>query len=429
MRIDWKNKGFHLRKHVENNQMLRHSALLFAGYLTAHILNMLYQMVVSRALPKSEYALLAAFVGALLIVQYPLMTLTTALSHYSSLLLQHGRQGDVKRLLTRWLIRGCLAGAILIMAGLFFLQPITHMLHLDRSGPVIVAIFAVPAFLILPIVLGVSQGIQRFGWNAGTTMGGSFARILLGVLLITAFDATSGWALFGHGVGTAGTVIALAMGLYWVLQPCQSTQQPLPKLRFFLLQSGLAQLAYATLMTADVILVQHFLPQESDFAYAATLGRLTVFLSSTIVIAMFPKVTTNTKITPQQFLIFKQSLMYTTICAATAIIGCLLFPRLLLRILFGIKDPSQAQLYMTAAMACIMGVSAILNTCLQFLVAQKRFTPTLFVLLAAAGYLLAATIWHQYTWQILTWSAIANVLALLTLLPACRSAPRQTHEQ
>ena len=67
-----------VRQHLKTNQMLRHSALLFAGYVAAHMLNMLYQMVVSRQLPPDEYALLAAFVGALLIVQYPLMTLTTA---------------------------------------------------------------------------------------------------------------------------------------------------------------------------------------------------------------------------------------------------------------------------------------------------------------------------------------------------------------
>ena len=67
------------------DDLLKHSALLFAGMMAAHIFNLLYQMAVSRALPKKEYALLAAFLGVLTILARPLSTLTTGVSHYSSL--------------------------------------------------------------------------------------------------------------------------------------------------------------------------------------------------------------------------------------------------------------------------------------------------------------------------------------------------------
>jgi len=412
-----------IQQQLRENQMLRHSALLFTGYLTAHALNLLYQMIVSRKLPANEYTLLAAFVGALLIVQYPLMTLTTALSRYSSLLMQAGRHGDVRRLLTRWLLRSMYAGLALAAIGLWFRAPISQMLHIDRTGPVMVAAISLPAFLILPVVLGVSQGIQRFDWNAGTTMAGSLTRVLLGTLLILIFYPTSGWGLLAHGAGTGFNVFALVAGLYWIMHKQQATETPLPKLRLFLLQSGLVQLAYATLMTADVILVKHLIPQEDAFAYAATLGRMTVFLSSTIVIAMFPKVTSSGHITQQQFQIFKQSLLYTALCAAIAITGCLLFPRFLLRFLFGIHAPSPTLVAMTMTMAIIMGISALLNTCLQFLVAQKRFLPTCWVILAAILYIAACALFHSQTWHILIWSAAANTLALLALLPACLYTP------
>ncbi len=420
--------GQAIQRQLKENHMLRHSALLFAGYLTAHVLNLLYQMIVSRKLPAEEYTLLAAFVGALLIVQYPLMTLTTALSRYSSLLMQTGRNGDVRRLCTRWLLRSMYAGLALATLGVLFRNPISQMLHIDRTGPVIVAAISLPAFLMLPVVLGVSQGIQRFGWNAGTTMAGSVTRVLLGTLLIWTFYPTSGWGLLGHGAGTGLHVIALAVGLYWIMHKQHPSPAPLPKLRSFLLQSGLVQLAYATLMTADVILVKHLIPQEDAFAYAATLGRMTVFLSSTIVIAMFPKVTTAGQITRQQFLIFKQSLLYTALCAAIAIAGCLLFPRFLLTFLFGIHHPSPALVAMTMAMAIIMGISALLNTCLQFLVAQKRFRPACWVIVAAIIYIAASALFHSQTWHILIWSAVANTFALLALLPACRQASASTEQ-
>ncbi len=423
MQVTLRKLTYYFNWHLSKNQMLRDSILLFVGYLIAHALNMLYQMVVSRRLPATEYALLAAFVGALLIVQYPLMMLTTALSRYSSLLSQAGRMGDVRRLLSRWLRRSLVAGILFVVIGVLVRHQISDMLHIGRTGPVIVAVLSIPAFLMLPIVLGVSQGTQHFGWNAGTTMAGSVARLALGSLLIWVFHPTSGWGLLAHGTGTGLNVLALTAGLYWILSRYETTAQPLPKLRFFLLQSGLVQIAYATLMTADVILVKLFIPQEQSFAYAATLGRLTVFLSSTIVIAMFPKVTTSGRITPEQLSVFKQSLRYTTICAIIAVSGCAIFPRLFLRILFGIHTPSRTLQLMTIAMACIMGVSALLNTCLQFLVAQKRFLSTSPVLLAAAGYLIASTFWHNETWHILLWTGLSNTMALFALLLTCFKVP------
>ena len=88
---------------LKTDDLLRHSALIFASMLAVHASNVIFQMVVGRVLPKEEYALLAAFLGALAIIQRPLMTLRTALCHYGSLLEQEGRRGDIKRLLRKWL--------------------------------------------------------------------------------------------------------------------------------------------------------------------------------------------------------------------------------------------------------------------------------------------------------------------------------------
>ena len=80
---------------LKTDDLLRHSALLFASMLVAHTSNAAFQMVVGRKLPKEEFALLAAFLAALMIIRRPLATLRTALCHYGSLLEQEGRRGDV----------------------------------------------------------------------------------------------------------------------------------------------------------------------------------------------------------------------------------------------------------------------------------------------------------------------------------------------
>ena len=51
------------------DDLLRHTSILFSGMMVVHVCNMLFQMGVSRALPQEEYALLAAFLGGLAIIQ------------------------------------------------------------------------------------------------------------------------------------------------------------------------------------------------------------------------------------------------------------------------------------------------------------------------------------------------------------------------
>ena len=48
--------------------LLRHTGILFSGMMVVHVCNLVFQMAVGRVLPQAEYALLAAFLGALAIL-------------------------------------------------------------------------------------------------------------------------------------------------------------------------------------------------------------------------------------------------------------------------------------------------------------------------------------------------------------------------
>jgi hypothetical protein len=64
-------------------------------------------------------------------------------------------------------------------------------------------------------------------------------------------------------------------------------------------------------------------------------------------------------------------------------------------------------------MAVVMGLSALLNVYVQFLIAQRRFKSCLIVIASAFGYLLCAHLYHQATWQIVAAAAAFNAIALL----------------
>lgn len=395
------------------NDLLRHTVILFAGMMVVHVCNLAFQMMVSRALPEKEYALLAAFLGMLTILGYPLSTLATGLSRYSSLLQQEGRAGDVKRLLRKWLL---LTGAPAFALGatvILFNGPVAGFLHLNRLAPVIIAGALLPAMFWLPILTGAAQGLQLFGWSSASSIMGAIIRLLLGAGFVWFLYPACGWAMLGHGSGVYLSAAVLGVGLFLVLRGGEKTNVSLPSMRFYLLQSFFIQLAFAVLMTADVVLVKHYLPENTEFAYASTLGRMVAWFSMAVAVAMFPKVASSGEATIQHRKIFFQSFGYTGLCVAAAAFGCFLLPRLLLRMVFGITAAPDSLILLTRLMAAAMGASALLNVVVQFLLAQRRFKDLNAIVLCALLYLASVYFFHGTAQQIALIAGLSNALALL----------------
>lgn len=396
------------------NDLLRHTAILFAGMMVVNVCNLAYQMIVSRVLPEKEYALLAAFFGLLTIIGYPFSTLSTGLSHYSSLLQQEGRIGDVRRLLRKWFLLTGAPAFVLGTAIILFNGSIAGFLHLNRLAPIIIAGALIPAMFWLPILTGTAQGLQLFGWSSMSSILGSLIRLLIGAGFVWCLYPACGWAMLGHGAGIYLSAAVLVLGLFLVLRNGEKTSSPLPSMRFYLLQSFFVQLAFAVLMTADVVLVKHYLPENTEFAYASTLGRMVAWFSMAVAVAMFPKVASSDGATTQHRKIFFQSLGYTGLCVAAAAFGCFLLPRLLLRIVFGMTAASDSLVLLTRLMAAVMAASALLNVVVQFLLAQRRFKDLITVVFCAVLYLASVCFFHKTAQQIATMAGISNALALIT---------------
>jgi hypothetical protein len=222
--------------------------------------------------------------------------------------------------------------------------------------------------------------------------------------------------MIGHSAGIYLSAAVLAAGLLMALRGRAQTGDSLPSMRFYLLQSFFVQTAFAVLMNADVILVKHYLPADTEFAYAATLGRIVAFLPMAVAVAMFPKVASSGGITPEHRRIFFRSFGFTAVCVAAAAACCFFVPQLLLRILFGIRDAPDSMIYLTRLMAGAMAASALLNTVIQFLLAQRRFKETLVVGISCMLYLISVYFFHGSAGQIAAACGIFNIAALLAAL-------------
>lgn len=402
--------------HLLSDELLRHTGILFSGMMVVHVCNMLFQMGVSRALPKEEYALLAAFLAVLAIIQRPLSTLTTGVSHYSSLLQQDGRRGDVTRLLRKWLLLCGSAGLLFGGLAVVFNEPVAGFLHLERSAPVVVGGLILPVLFCLPVLGGAGQGLQLFGWCSASNIIGALARLGFGAGFVWFWVPACGWAMLGHGLGMYASAGLLLLGLFLLLHGSAKSSERLPSMRLYLLQSFFIQAAYAVLMTADVVLVKHYFPEDTEFAYAATLSRMVIFLPGAIVAAMFPKVASRGAGTRDQHRIFLKSMKWTGLLVVASVAGCFLLPGLLARILFGITDASGYLKQMIGLMALVMGLNALLNVVLQYLLAQRRFNPAFAVVVLSLIYLIGARVMHGSPWVIASEAGVCNLIGVLLLL-------------
>lgn len=402
-----------IRRKLKKDDLLRHSAMLFASMMAVHVCNLVFQMAVGRVLPKGEYALLAAFLGLLAIIQRPLTTLRTAMCHYGSLLEQEGRRGDVKRLLRKWLTLTAVPSILLGMATIVFAHPVAGFFNLDRDAPVVIAGALLPALFWLPILSGAAQGLQMFIWTSSSAIFGALVRLGLGAGFTWFLYKACGWAMLGHGLSIYIAAGVIFIGLWLALHGRETSVEPLPSMRLYLAQSFFVLAAYAVLMTADVVMVKHYLPEDSEFAYAATLGRLVVFLPGAIVAAMFPKVASKGTLSRRQKTLFMQSFGYTAGFVAVSVVGCYLLPGLLARILFGIVDPSVYLKHMIGFMSLVMGFSALLNVNIQFLLAQRRFKACITPAVCACLYIGSVHLFHANAWQIVWLAGVSNAIALV----------------
>jgi O-antigen/teichoic acid export membrane protein len=403
---------------LSSDELLKHSTIMFASMLAANVGNMVFHMVVGRELPQEEYTLLVAFLAVLAMIQRPLSTLRTALCHYGSLLDQQGNRGDVKRLLRKWL---GLTGVPFMLMGLCiiaFSEPISGFFHLERTAPLVIAGALFPVLCWLPILNGAAQGLQIFAWNSSAAIVGAAVRVIFGVGFVVLLYPACGWAMFGHGLSIYATVAVLLLGLWLALHGGQISNQPLPSMRLYLLQCFFILAAYTVLMTADVVLVKHYIPMDTDFAYAATLGRMAMLLPGAIVTAMFPKVATSGLGTAKHKRIFLRAIAYTGCFTGGVFFVSCLVPRLLLRILYGSTQMGDVVVIYVRLMSLMMVLSAVLNVVVQYALAQRRFKALSSVVFFAGLYLASSAFFHASVLQVVTIGLCCNLSALVVSMYA-----------
>jgi glycosyltransferase involved in cell wall biosynthesis len=405
-----------LAKPVEfllRDELFRHASLLFSASIIAAFGNIGFQMIVGRVLPKSEFALLATFLALFIMASRPLSTLQTAMTHYTSLLVQENHGGVVKRLLKKWVSLTGVVSVVLSAVCIVFARQIAGFFHLERVSPVVVSALALPVIFVEPVLSGALQGLQRFTWSSAAGISNALGRVLFGGLFVLLLYPACGWALAGH---VGGMYVSLLVGvtglLLWAFKQKRDDSE-LPSFRFYLSQCFFIQICAGFLLTGDVVLVKHYLPNDFDFAFAATVGRMVAFMAASVAMAMFPKVASAGTFSAEHRSLYLRAQLYTWVFVGGSLVICLFFPAVFHRVIFGITEPSRDLIWLTRWMGLAMAAAASLNLNVSLLLAQRRFKLLSSVVICAAFYFVTACLFHTSSYVIAGFAGVANLVALI----------------
>ena len=405
-----------LLRFFNTDGLLKDSSVLFAGMAMAHVINLLFLMFMGRRLQAEEFALLASLMGVLNVLTFPLGVFSTAISRYSSLLIKAGRSGDIPRLVLYWGWRLTVVGVVCSSVCFIFPDVIAGFLHLDRTAPVYIFGIILTGLFLRPVVNGALLGLQRFdGWCWGMVIG-ALVRLLIGAVLVVGISPFAGWGLLGHGLGFYATILYGAVIVVFCLKGSSPTNIPLPAMKQYLTGSFFIMFGYSIFMTGDVVMVKNLFPESAgDFAYAATLARLVLFVPQSLVGAMFPKVVADGRGSAAQRKLLTRTLLASLASSVATAVAFTLFARILPRFLFSIEDPSDELVRWLRMLSWMMVPVALLSSVMRYVLAQHRFAVASIIPVTALVYIGSAFTVVRSPDVMLIWLGVLSVVSLLVL--------------
>jgi len=400
------------------NRYLLNNMLLLGTNVLAGIFAYLLHPFLGHVLGIQQYGQVAALIALTVVLTTPTQIISTVAAKYASSLSASGDYAQlndfVRRLTVIFLVAGVVTTAVFTM----FSGYVATFLNLDSSQGVIILGFIFLIEFVTPLNLGAIQGLERFGWYSTMTFLTAFLRLAFAV----------GFVLLGLGVNGVilGVVVSAILTYLLSFQPLlkvlKGPRLPTGSLKSLWSYSILALVAaggIVALSTIDTVLARHFLSDHEAGLYAAlaTIGKIVLFVTSSVSMVMFPKVVALQKNGESHIREAGQAILGVLLLSVAAEIPFLLAPGLIIKLMFGQAFAAIAvQLAPYGLAMLLLALGQVLMT--YFLACGNR--SFVFVILAACVLQTSIIFWYHADVAQLVHAVIATnaalVFALLSIL-------------
>ncbi len=320
--------------------LIRTSGWLFATSMLSNVFAYGFQVAMGRLLTPAEYGFLNSLLAVFVVLSVPLATVPMVLARRTA---EYAAKKDFSRIRSLFGLayrRIGLAGLLGLIAFTLGARFMADYLHSPSVAPVLILGLCAASSFAVPINTAVLQGLQDYKWlgiNAGLA---GPVKFFLCVALVLA-----GFGVNGVLAGMVLTNLALWLLAYvpirrHLLRGAVGAGHVVHQLSFArVLPVFTANLGFAVLSQADMVLVARYFParEAGMYASAAILGRSVMYVPGAFVQALFPMVSEHHALNRDSRHLLLKALGATLALSGSGAALFFFFPKLILGAFFGAR--------------------------------------------------------------------------------------------
>ncbi len=318
--------------------LVRASSLLFLMMMGANACNYAFHALASRKLGPSEYGVLVSMLALLTLVAVTSQTIQTVVAKGTAIEEVGKRYDRIAALTIRVMRRILMLGAACLLGLSVASGPLAKFFQLSSPWPIIAVGVTTMVMLMLPVMRGLLQGLQRFNALGVNFLVDGFIRIGAGVVIFWLGYHAAGGVL----ASAIGGALAAVLALWGMPELRRAVRNKVPAidlsgLKLYSLSVLVGVGSFLVISTLDVILVKHWFAPEAAGYYAAgsIVGKAFLFLPFAIANVLFPKVSAQHAAGENTLKLLIKSLLLTAgILGGGVLLAYLLAPLIILT-LFG----------------------------------------------------------------------------------------------
>ncbi|KZS42877.1 sugar isomerase [Aquimarina aggregata] len=371
--------------------------------------NYLYNLLLGRILGPEEFADAALLITFLLVLSFVAMTFQLSTAKFSVIFENEIFKSFINITYKYSTITGVILGILMIV----FSKPLQSLFNAQSSYMFVIFGIGIPIYFIMSVNRGIYQGSKKFDSLAITYQSEMISRLAITLVLI-------------YTIGLQSSIlvaIGIAASFFFGLIPFRTkdieitTKHSLPKAeskyitKFFIL-TAFYELTQIIINNSDILMVKHYFETYEAGLYAslALIGRVVYFVAWMFVMLLLPKVVEKQKDGEAHAPILFKYVFYITLLSATIVLGCYLFPELVIQMMFGSEYISIAPLLWKYAIAT--SLFAISNIFAYYFLSLDQYIPVVLSALLGISQVALIVFFHNTLSEVVIMQIVAMAILL-----------------
>jgi O-antigen/teichoic acid export membrane protein len=325
-------------KAILSDKFIKAGGILFLSSMVTNIFNYIFQITMGRLLSSIEYGLMNSLLAIFIVMGVPLGTILMVISKQTAEYKAKGELDKIGGLLKLTYKKVFTAGFTGLLLFLVASSYIKDYIHAPSVTPVVILGLCIFISLAPPINIAVLQGLQDFKWiNIGLGFTGPLKFLFCLIMVLAGFSVSGviGGLVLASTAIWAITYIPLKKDVNRGKENSKPDNINLMDIFHVLL----ANLAFAMMTQADMVLVKHFFSahQSGIYASASILGKAVMYLPGALVLAMFPMVAESNALQLKSGHLIKKVIIVSLVLSGSGALLLFAFPELVIKTFFGTK--------------------------------------------------------------------------------------------